>query len=134
MAILDALPGVEVSILINGQSVEEYVDAGEEVDGPLASKTVVKYIEAISDAEFAVKASVLPAFRVHMQAMSDLAFQVYIDGKWAAGCCWEDEINNVHTFWNQRIDGFHNKDATGRSTINHFKFADVEISWFTIHN
>ncbi|KFY91498.1 hypothetical protein V498_05436 [Pseudogymnoascus sp. VKM F-4517 (FW-2822)] len=125
MAILDTLPGVEVSILTNGQTVEEYVDADEVVDGPLASKTVVKYIEAISDAEFTVKRTVLDSFRLHKQKVDDLLFQVKLDGKWAAGSFWENA--NLFAPDIYQIAGFYNRDATGRSTINHFKFAEVEI-------
>ncbi|KAL5346136.1 hypothetical protein ACLOAV_009169 [Pseudogymnoascus australis] len=132
MAILDALPGVEVSILTNGQSVEEYVDADEVVDGPLASKTVVKYIEAISDAEFTVKRTVLDSFRLHKQKVDDLLFQVKLDGKWAAGSYWENASLFAPDIY--QIAGFYNRDATGRSTINHFKFAEVEIGQFAIHS
>lgn len=134
MAILEALPGVVVSISINGQSVKEYEDAGEEVGGPSEPKTVVKFIEAISDAEFAIKASVLPAFRENRQTIYDLAFQLNIDGNWAAGCCWQESIEGVYSPWNTQIEGFHRKDATGRSTLNHFKFADVEIGRFAVHS
>ncbi|KFZ08013.1 hypothetical protein V502_09600 [Pseudogymnoascus sp. VKM F-4520 (FW-2644)] len=128
MAVIDTLPGVDISISINGQSVKEYEDAGEEAGGPLGPKTVVKYIEAISDTEFAIKASVLPAFRVHRQSIYDLAFQVDVDGKWAAGRCYLDAIDEAYSPWNSQIEGFYSNDATGRSTVNPFKFADVEIA------
>ncbi|OBT76398.1 hypothetical protein VF21_03624 [Pseudogymnoascus sp. 05NY08] len=127
MAILEAVPGVDVSILINGQLIEEHIDADEEVEGPLAPKTVVRYIEAISDAEFAVKASVLPAFRENKQAVDDLVFHVKVDGKWAAGIIWQSAVGNIHSPWNSNIEGFYCDDATGRSTVNPFKFSDVEI-------
>ncbi|OBT63950.1 hypothetical protein VE03_05969 [Pseudogymnoascus sp. 23342-1-I1] len=129
MAVIDTLPGVTISISINGQPVEEYVDVdvGEEVDGPQAPKTVVKYIEAMSDAEFAIQTSIFPAFRAHRQTINDIAFQVNVDGEWVAGRCWQDAFGDLYPSWDGKIEGFSSKDATGRPTVNPFKFAEVKI-------
>lgn len=45
-------PGVIVEILVSGQPLPEYDDIDE---GPILPNTVTKYIEAQSDAEFAVR-------------------------------------------------------------------------------
>jgi hypothetical protein len=134
MAILEAVPGVGVSIYINGQSVKEYEDDGEEMGGPLAPNTVVKYIEAISDAEFEINVSVLPAFREHRVIIHDLVFQVNIDSTKTTGRYWQDATGSVYSSWNSKIEGFYRKDAAGRTTINPFKFTDIEIGRFATHS
>lgn len=132
MAVLDTLPGITVSILINGQSAEEFIDEGEEVDGPLAPVTVVKYIEAISDTEFAVKASVHPVFWENRLMVDDILFQVWVDGKCVGGTYCRNEIVDISVPWFRMIEGFYGKDVIGRSTLNPFKFADVEIGRFPV--
>jgi hypothetical protein len=61
MAVLDAVPGLDVSICIDDQQLEEYSeDEEEEVEEtPIAeyqaAKTVRKYVESVSDKEFEVR-------------------------------------------------------------------------------
>ncbi|KFY49060.1 hypothetical protein V495_00779 [Pseudogymnoascus sp. VKM F-4514 (FW-929)] len=127
MAVIDTVPGVEVSILINGQPVEEYVDSGEEIDGPLASKTVVKYIEAISDAEFIIKASALSAFYQHRKTKDDILVGVEIDGARVRGCFQRHAKSKKSAPWSKIIEGASGLNGAGRRTISAFKFTAVEI-------
>jgi hypothetical protein len=134
MAVIDAVPGVEVSIWIDGQPVKEYEDADEEVDGPLAPNAVVKYIEAISDTEFTIKPTVRPAFWAYRQTAYDLAFIVQVDGKRVAGTFWQAAHASHFVPWDFPLEGFYSTDAIGRPTLRPFKFAEVEIGWLTIHS
>ncbi|KFY34976.1 hypothetical protein V494_06311 [Pseudogymnoascus sp. VKM F-4513 (FW-928)] len=126
MAVIDAVPGLEVSVCINGQPVNEYEDSGEEIDGPLASKTVVKYIEATSDAEFTINVTIDPAFDAHRGTRDDLLVDAKIDGKWVAGRYRDCTANNERTNWTTVLDGIRDYEAD-RQTIRAFKFTTVEI-------
>lgn len=126
MAVLDALPGVEVSVHIDGKPVQEYEDTDEEVHGPLGPKTVVKYIEAISDAQFSINASVLP---VHKECVS---FRVHADGKWITGRIY-DQPKHGHAPWNKQIIGSRVTDSLGQPILRPFKFAGVNIGRPTKH-
>ena len=63
MAILPDLPGVEVTIQMDGVAMKEYDDVdevdtnGDELKQYQASKTVSKYIECLNDKEFSIAVS-----------------------------------------------------------------------------
>lgn len=130
MAVIDAVPGVKVSICINGQPVEEYEDSGEEIDGPLASKTVVKYIEAISDAEFTINTTALPAFEKHRKTRDDILVDTKIDGTWVRGRFQRYAKPNSSAPWSIPMEGVSGVNGAGKSTISAFKFTAIEIGKF----
>lgn len=127
MAVIDAVPGVEACILINGRPVEEYVDSGEEIDGPLASKTVVKYIEAISDAEFTIRTNGLPTFNKHKKKGNDFLVAASIDGIRVRGCFVQHAKSKKSAPWSVLIEGASGVNGAGIRTISAFKFTAVEI-------
>jgi len=51
MAVLDGLPGLEVEIVVNGQPLKEYTDTFVDEE---EAKTVIKYVEAVSGANFEI--------------------------------------------------------------------------------
>jgi hypothetical protein len=61
MAVLDALPGLTVSVYVNGQPLPEFEDDTEKEppDGLVAeyqaSRTIWKYVEAVSDKGFSIR-------------------------------------------------------------------------------
>lgn len=77
MAVLDELPGVEVSIEVDGEPLKEYEDADREQ----AAETVVRYVEATSEAAFKIKFAVKNEAKTFLG--DRLAFRVYIDGNFA---------------------------------------------------
>lgn len=82
MAILDALPGVEVTVLVSNRQAVEY-DADDEQQQSLAKHacpTSTKFIESIDDATFSIK---LVPGRSYSQGYKKHAlwFRVYIDGQ-----------------------------------------------------
>ncbi|KUJ24191.1 uncharacterized protein LY89DRAFT_679393 [Mollisia scopiformis] len=79
MAILDAVPGLEVSVCVENTALEEYRD-DEPVGVYQAARTVSKYVEAISNKAFTVKISLGKGFDFDCDCLSA---EVYIDGKWA---------------------------------------------------
>lgn len=62
MAVLDKIPGIEVTVQINGQDVVEYDDPdASELDK--SCPTSSKYIESIDDAEFTIQYKVTNEYR-----------------------------------------------------------------------
>lgn len=62
MAVFQGLPGVEVTVLINGVRVREYQDddidaKSDELSQYQASKTISKYIESLTGEEFSIEVS-----------------------------------------------------------------------------
>ncbi|QSZ37469.1 hypothetical protein DSL72_008567 [Monilinia vaccinii-corymbosi] len=92
MAILDKLPGLEGSVEVGGVQVREYEDE-EEIDvkpGPVgehqAARTVSKYIEADDGAEFIIKCSLLPQFKMDSP---NIQADVSVDSNYAEGRIFE---------------------------------------------
>ncbi|KAG9683845.1 hypothetical protein KCU95_g18025, partial [Aureobasidium melanogenum] len=73
MAVLDGLPGVEITVVVDGEDLHEYQDADTEDD----EDTVTKYIEAVDNANFAVKIKVTKDAKFKGNR---LAFEVLVDG------------------------------------------------------
>lgn len=72
MAVLDSLPGVEVTVVVDGKDLHEYRDADMEDD----ENTVTKYIEAVDDANFAINIKATKDARFEGTC---LAFKVLVD-------------------------------------------------------
>ncbi|THZ08482.1 hypothetical protein D6C93_00503 [Aureobasidium pullulans] len=51
MAILDSLPGVGITVVVDGEDLHEYQDTDMEDE----ENTVTKYVEAVTDANFTIK-------------------------------------------------------------------------------
>jgi hypothetical protein len=82
MAVLDGLEGIEVSVCVHGQALHEYEDNDLEaepgdVGAYQASKTVSKYLEAVTDKEFSIKIVVKDPYEMDCPT---LGFQVKVDG------------------------------------------------------
>jgi hypothetical protein len=86
MAVIDQLT---VEIKSGNVTLQEYeVPEDEQVDRdlldrPPPNKQVVKYLEAVSNAEFEIRCAVSPGF-VFGDA-DYLSFRIYVDGKFVAG-------------------------------------------------
>lgn len=80
MAIIDGVPGLEVQILVDGEPLIEYDDEDEPgVHDGSGRKTISKFVEARSGAEFVIKCSF---DAVNPYKTNDLQIAVYIDGKY----------------------------------------------------
>lgn len=73
MAVLDGLPGVEITVVVDGKDLHEYQDADMEDD----EDTVTKYIEAVDNANFAIKIKVAKGATFKGNRLS---FKVLVDG------------------------------------------------------
>lgn len=76
MAILDIVPAVEVTMCVDGNPLEEYAGKSEAITGPLAERTGVKYIEAVSCKEFEVVYKVLSDY----DRKTSVGFSLKIEG------------------------------------------------------
>ncbi|KAL2032885.1 hypothetical protein VTO58DRAFT_106057 [Aureobasidium pullulans] len=73
MAILDSLPGVEITVVVDGEDLHEYQDADMEDE----ENTVTKYVEAVTGANFTIKIMVPKKFGFEGTCLS---FHVLVDG------------------------------------------------------
>lgn len=73
MAILDSLPGVEITVVVDGEDLHEYQDTDMEDE----ENTVTKYVEAVTGANFAIKIMVPKKFGFEGTCLS---FHVLVDG------------------------------------------------------
>ncbi|PIA93241.1 hypothetical protein CB0940_04530 [Cercospora beticola] len=78
MAVIDELPGVSISIQINGQALPEYRD--DDIEDP--ERTISYMIEAMPNQIFEIHAL---ASQQSCFAGSSLAVQFYVDGKYVDG-------------------------------------------------
>ncbi|EME38589.1 hypothetical protein DOTSEDRAFT_29615 [Dothistroma septosporum NZE10] len=73
MAIIDNLPGVEVTVVAGGTALEEYIDKDTE-EKP---RTITRYVEAVSGQHFEVHINVAQGTKIKGD---DLRFDIYMDG------------------------------------------------------
>jgi hypothetical protein len=129
MAVLDALPGVEVSVSASGKELTEYEERKEE-DEPLAVKTVLRYIESISGSEFMINLKISPPFRFDYP---QIGFRVFVDGKYIAGKgCSSHRLVAGH--WNSSVLGIDTLLPDGSTGIRKFIFNSIKTSnVYSIH-
>lgn len=112
MAISDDLPGVSITIAVNGTPLQEHNPA--EVDGEHL-RTVTKYVEVTSGQLFAVSIKLLPAFKFKGGC---IVFEIYADG----------DLMSKPMFIKYNSD--RSKVAKGRPSghdkVEKFRFADVQ--------
>jgi tRNA U54 and U55 pseudouridine synthase Pus10 len=83
MAIIDLVPGIEVSICVDDHPLVEYNDDEEvgaqhgEAIQHQATRTVSKYVESATDKEFGIRYNVTSAFNMDCPT---IMFKVFIDG------------------------------------------------------
>lgn len=118
MAILTDVPGLNIEIRARGQELAEHYPDEEECH----SKTVTKYIEAVTNEEFEVSLSVPKHFKFFEY---DLAVQVYLDGEFADALVLKEvEMRKgLHT----RIGGVKRYDGLKWQQRN-FRFAHLQTS------
>lgn len=126
MAILAGIPGIEVTVWCNGAQLHEYPDeCGDGVDPAVEYKTVTKYVESTANAEFCIRFTVTPPFKL---GRKDLGFYVALDGEtdnFGVLCSQLDLEENCE--WNHEVQGFeivHKEGAIERA----FKFAKLRLS------
>jgi hypothetical protein len=145
MAIQDNIPGLEVTVCIDGKPLEEYDNDEEEEAKPgldpevmkyQAARTVTKYIESVSDQEFIIQIKLAPPFKMDYACLST---SVQIDGRKVASPLIQ-KIDNLDRFsgdcvvteFQRRVEGklVEAPGNAGRELLKKFKFAKIETSKF----
>jgi hypothetical protein len=92
MAILDALPGIEVTVCTEGEPMREYDTENAVItleDAAIVTHqqnaTVTKYIESVTYQVFTINLEVQGLFKLDSPA---LAFEGYVDGNWIKTVSW----------------------------------------------
>lgn len=116
MAVTKSHPRLKVSISIDNVAVEEHIDDDEEQK----PDAVVKYIEAISGAEFSVDCELSPPWPHH-----SLLLDIYIDGKWMRGSFLK-QSDFIGTVIKKSLTGvFHSKGQEWY--VQKFCFSDIVV-------
>jgi len=124
MAILDALPGVAVSVSAAGMELTEFEDNQKNMEGPLASKTVQKCLESVSGSEFAINLKVSSSF---VFDCPNIVFRVFVDGKFIVGkYCGRWKAPDSH--WTSTVSGIYSVLPDGSDGLRKFKFNSIKKS------
>jgi hypothetical protein len=130
MAILDSLLGVEVTIWSNGSRLEEYDDDEDEVRQKWKHKTVSKYIESKTNAEFFFR---LQARRPYEHDCDELGFAIILDGceeNVDSHLCSPENLKDDEE-WKCDVHGDETYDPEG-AKLKKFKFSKLHTSWYFI--
>ncbi|TEY58715.1 hypothetical protein BOTCAL_0202g00180 [Botryotinia calthae] len=134
MVVLDKLPGLEFYFEVNGERLEEYDDE-EEVEikpGPVgeyqSSRTVAKYIEAVTGAAFGIKCHISSGFKINSP---NLSISVYADGKYSEGKVVSGGhryIESTFTFDGPTIFHPMSRGSAERYARQNYRFSELDIS------
>jgi len=123
MAILKDLPGVQVSIFVNGQELHKYDDPDDDENNP-APDSVTKFIEAECGAEFSIrvdlKEEAKTAYKGDDPTDHSLRFAVYVDGEW--------QESKLYDFDNMPMTGFIWGPYASDKEYLPYQFAQFSIS------
>jgi hypothetical protein len=131
MAILDSLLGVEVEIWSDGSKLTEYDDLGDKVRQSWKHKTVSKYIESESDAEFFFR---LKVGKPYEHDCDELGFSIILDGceeNVDSHLCSPENLEDGE--WEYDVHGVETYDAEG-AKLKRFKFSKLRTSWYSIRH
>lgn len=146
MAILDVVPGFEVSVRVNGEPLKEYDDDEDvvaEKPGAIGeyqkARTICKYIEAMSNTEFTVHLTVGTSFNMDSPGLST---PIFIDGKCANEPGFFKQNYTASIQGNRilvplvRIVEGVNSTAPGKidqQFLKPFKFSHIDTSMYIFH-
>ena len=116
---IDCLPGVSVTIRVDGRDLLEYnTDEVDEDDNTVSSA----FVEALPGANFSVE---LILGKTFPYKRNDLSFDVHLDGAWARGLVLD--LDNNKNGQPGTINGVVTEDRNG-STMKIFVFAEHKTS------
>jgi hypothetical protein len=130
MAVFDFIRGLKVEINVDGVAVQEYDDNEEEDDDLVgakqyqASRSVNKYVEAISGKNFEVVITVGPPYTFDCPT---LMFEVIVDGKNVAQPLFESSTYNRTNSNPFPVSGVMIEEV-GKDVLKPFKFSEIETN------
>ncbi|KAK6815793.1 hypothetical protein PG987_016559 [Apiospora arundinis] len=131
MAILNEVPGLEVTIQMDGYNVREYTDPYDKRDNNRhrprdICPRVVKYIESKTGASFAVCFLKDPDFK---QLSHHIAFRVHVDSVEAG--FFHEPNNFTYREWGVKVDGGSWKSQSGITSYK-FRFGDFDVCKYLV--
>ncbi|KAI0011676.1 hypothetical protein F4779DRAFT_615289 [Xylariaceae sp. FL0662B] len=126
MAIIQGLPGIEITVRVEGIEVIEYDDPDANASTQRRTggvKSVNKYIECIGGARFGVNLRVSQEYEWGHRNHS-LNMSLFLDGKWVKGqFCreWNTHLGD----WDQTITHRVTRNPSGEFVEQAFQFAEV---------
>ena len=96
MAVLPDCPGLKVEVVVDRESLKEYDDnEGQQPEGS-RSKSITKYIEAVSGAQFAIRSTFAKSF----SKKYDVEISISVDGHEIDREHFERKFLSLYTFEN----------------------------------
>lgn len=138
MAVIKEIPGLEVTVEVDGRKAKEYVDPDAvEIDEDDNNNNddlhnaepgrprphVVKYIEAKPGAAFQFRLKRTPDFK-HLG--DSIFFKAIVDGG-KDNSAHNDHSAGKHSTFREKIDCFYSHDSDGNSKAWGFKFGDLNV-------
>ena len=131
MAVHEDLPGVEASVCIDGQPIEEFDTENDEVkDEDHAVKlhqgiwTTTKYVEAQTDKEFSIKLALKDPY---IMDCPSLACKVIVDGEFVSAVAWFQIDGELRPSREFVIRGPKTRTTSG-TTFKPMRFCKIETS------
>jgi hypothetical protein len=128
MPFLDSVPGIEASIWVGKEKLEEYED--DEEQQPYGAKSTSKYIESKSDSEYEIRVVVDQSYYFDSES---LLFDYSIDGKKLASLVMTQQMfprvkNRLIKPGTMKCNGFKETipSKPGQALLRKFKFSKIE--------
>lgn len=128
MAITERQKGVEVYITINGVRAKEHEDALDDTAHEIPDHTVLRYIEAVSDANFGIVVKVLPSYKLK----ASLEFRIKIDKHNMSVSPLYVATAGRRETWKRKVDGKQGIDAGGKLWKRPFRFAKIDLGMLCV--
>lgn len=140
MALLDSLPGVEVTVCVEGEALQEYAAENDEVvhqDKAVVyhqqQVTTTKFIESATGKPFLVRVNVKAPFKMNCD---NIAFAVRVDGKHIRKSLMSKKdfakiMNGEREDWSVNIEGPIEQVGSGW-VVRLMHFAEIQSSKLSI--
>ncbi|KAL7627141.1 hypothetical protein AAE478_003917 [Parahypoxylon ruwenzoriense] len=124
MAILEDVPGVELTVVVNGRDAVEYEDPAPPEQEPAGCPSSSKYIECVDGAEFTIKSRITSDYEWGYRNHA-VRIDFMVDGK-LIRCKVSKQPNAVNGVAEQVLDGLKSYCSKTRQWMLHrFKFAAI---------
>jgi len=139
MVTADHIPGIEVTILVDGEPAQEHDDPDEiqiqhedpQVVAYQAARTISKYIESLDSQPFSIRCKVSEPLGHPKMIYSKLVIEIEVDGipVWTCFCPRPFFKKNPEGIWEDEVTGV--KEGKGRGcTEKELRFAKIETGMF----
>lgn len=137
MAVLEVLPGVEVTICVDEEPLEEYDAENDEIEHDdediiehQEERTVTKYIEATTAKAFMVQLAVQDPFKMDC---ASIQFYTEVDGKWIDSTLMlKEDYHDEGEDWKEEVRGPINRQGQN-VVVSTLEFAKIKVCEYFSH-